>query len=71
MIKTSTVFKFPGGPTAQLAEVGGKGLSLIKSSESGLPVPPGFVLAVEFFSEWLEQLRKTPEWTAFQNAFPE
>lgn len=71
MLKTSTIFKFPGGPEATLSQVGGKGLSLIKSSESGMPVPPGFVLSVHFFTPWLEQLKTSPEWTAFSQATAE
>jgi len=71
MLKSLPVFRFPGGSTATLSEVGGKGLSLIKSSESGLPVPPGFILSVEFFKPWLEQLKKTEEWSSFLQASPE
>jgi pyruvate,water dikinase len=71
MLKTLPVFKFPGGSAATLAEVGGKGLSLLKGSESGLPVPPGFVLAVEFFRPWLDQLGATTQWSEFVKAGPE
>ncbi|HEY9759738.1 MAG TPA: PEP/pyruvate-binding domain-containing protein [Oculatellaceae cyanobacterium] len=71
MLKTLTIFKFPGGPEATLAQVGGKGLSLIKSCESGMPVPPGFVLSVDFFTPWLERLKASPEWTAFSQATAE
>jgi len=68
MVKTLPVFRFPGGSTPTLAEVGGKGLSLIKGSEAGLPVPPGFVLPVVFFKPWLEQLKLTPQWQTFTTA---
>src|SRR5476649_1418478 len=71
MLKTLPVFKFPGGTSAKLAEVGGKGLSLIKSSESGLPVPPDFILSVEVFGPWLDQLKITNEWTDFIKASPD
>ncbi len=71
MLQTLPVFKFPGGEPASLAEVGGKGLSLIKGSESGLPVPPGFVLSVEFFRPWLDQLKTSPAWAEFIKAGPE
>jgi rifampicin phosphotransferase len=63
-----TIFKFPGGSDATLAQVGGKGLSLIKSNNAGLPVPPGFVLAVDFFQPWLEALKTTVAWSAFASA---
>ena len=62
------IFKFPGGSDATLAQVGGKGLSLIKSSNAGLPVPPGFVLAVDFFQPWLDALKQTAAWSAFSKA---
>lgn len=62
------VFKFPGGATASLSQVGGKGFSLMKGCDSGLPVPPGFVLPVEFFHSWLEMLRSTPQWKNFVQA---
>ena len=65
------IFKFPGGQEATLAQVGGKGLSLMKSSEAGLPVPPGFVLAVSFFAPWLDALRNTPAWAQFEKATAE
>lgn len=71
MLKTLPVFKFPGGQTATLAEVGCKGLSLIKGSQSGLPVPPGFILSVEFFRPWLDELKTTAEWADFITASDE
>ncbi len=51
--------------------VGGKGLSLIRTAQAGLPVPPGFVLSVGFFQTWLDQLRRTPQWSAVGTASPE
>lgn len=71
MLKALPVFTFPGGTEASLSEVGGKGYSLIKSSESGLPVPPGFVLPVEFFRPWLNRLKTTPQWAQFVSAKPD
>ncbi|HDZ89534.1 MAG TPA: hypothetical protein ENH37_02535 [Deltaproteobacteria bacterium] len=37
-------------------QVGGKAYSLIRMTAGGFPVPPGMVLAVRFFEEWLEEL---------------
>ena len=54
------------GPT--LSEVGGKGLSLMRMTQAGLPVPPGFILDVAFFEPWISKLRSTPEWEAVQKA---
>ncbi|MCW5824065.1 MAG: hypothetical protein KIT34_14770 [Cyanobacteria bacterium TGS_CYA1] len=60
-------YLFPGTilKSAELSQVGGKGYSLIAGSASGLPVPPGFVLTVSFFSSWLEELKKSEEWKQF------
>ena len=40
------IVSFPGTEQTTLAEVGGKGYSLIRMVEAGLPVPPGAVPAV-------------------------
>lgn len=42
---------------ADQTEVGGKGFSLIKMANGGFPVPPGLVLGVHFFDDWLARLR--------------
>lgn len=51
-----------------LASVGGKAHSLIRMIELNLPVPPGFVLPVEFFSDWFETIKKSSAWNAFLEA---
>jgi len=56
------VYKFPGDSTPTLSEVGGKGLSLIKGIQSGLPVPSGFILTVAFFTPWLDYLKCKNNW---------
>ncbi|MBP6745451.1 hypothetical protein KA344_09450 [bacterium] len=83
MLQTKNIFVFPHDRSASfkiraeeheekeiatLASVGGKGLSLIRGSQSGLPVPPGFILAVEFFRPWLDDLKNSAAWTEFQMA---
>jgi len=57
-------------PTAEaaLSSVGGKAHSLIRMVEMNLPVPPGFVLPVEFFSDWFGSIKATSEWQAFLEA---
>ena len=62
------VVYFPGALTAQLSLVGGKGQSLIRMAQIGLPTPPGFVLTVEFFQCWISELKLTGEWKAFEKA---
>ncbi|MBN1875781.1 MAG: hypothetical protein JXA33_16270 [Anaerolineae bacterium] len=51
-----------------LNAAGGKGLSLIKMTHHGLPVPPGFVLTTEFFTPWLVTIHEMPEWRQVQAA---
>ncbi len=46
----------------QLSEVGGKALSLIRSTAAGIPVPAGFALSVAFLRPWTDQIKGTPEW---------
>eukprot|EP00986_Skeletonema_menzelii_P005861 scaffold2200_cov117-Skeletonema_menzelii.AAC.2 len=55
----------PPSSSPTLSKVGGKALSLIKTSELHFPVPPGFVLTVSFFQPWLEQIQQTDAWKAF------
>jgi phosphoenolpyruvate synthase/pyruvate phosphate dikinase len=56
-------YPFATDEKTELAQVGGKGMSLILMTQQGLPVPPGFVLSVEFFKPWLEFVQSTPQWT--------
>ena len=65
------VYAFPGSVAAPLSEVGGKGLSLIKAAQAGLPVPPGFVLPVGFFAPWLAELKASRRWADFLKAAPQ
>jgi phosphohistidine swiveling domain-containing protein len=62
---SKTIVIFPGTSSATLAEVGGKGLSLMQGSQAGLPVPPGFILPVSFFRSWFQHLQATKAWSEF------
>ena len=62
--------QFPG-ELAPTARVGGKGASLMRMAEAGLPVPPGVVLAVEFFAPWFQQLRASAAWAELVARGPE
>ncbi len=55
-------------PGVELTSVGGKAHSLIRMVELQLPVPPGFVLPVEFFASWFESIKMTDAWKAFLDA---
>jgi pyruvate,water dikinase len=62
------VHPFAESLSPPLAEVGGKGLSLIRMTQAALAIPPGFVLPVSFFDPWTDALRAYPEWERFQQA---
>ena len=66
-------FVFITGGTGQttVAEVGGKGYSLIRMAEAGLSVPPGAVLTTHFFAPWVDAIRASSTWTAFCGANPD
>jgi hypothetical protein len=67
---TLTIF-FPGTQQASLAEVGGKGYSLIRMVEVGLPVPPGAVLTTAFFAPWFDAIRASATWTMLADKTPD
>jgi phosphoenolpyruvate synthase/pyruvate phosphate dikinase len=51
-----------------LDQVGGKALTLMQMTAAGMPVPPGFVLTVQFFEPWLEMLKQSPAWKILAQA---
>jgi phosphoenolpyruvate synthase/pyruvate phosphate dikinase len=63
-----TIFPFTSAERPQVDQVGGKAWSLITMTGAGMPVPPGFVLTVQFFDPWILALQARPEWMAAQNA---
>jgi len=50
---------------SDIAQVGGKGYSLIKLSSLDLNVPNGIVLTVNFFSEWINRIKATTLYQQF------
>ena len=62
------IYPFSTTPLPALAEVGVKGLSLMRMTQADLPVPPGFVCLLAFFEPWLTILHTTPEWASVQIA---
>lgn len=52
-------YPFTTDETPELSQVGGKAMSLIFTTQHGLPVPPGFVLSVVFFEPWFEYIPST------------
>ena len=65
------IVPFPGTEQTTLAAVGGKGYSLIRMVEAGLPVPPGAVLTTEFFAPWFDEIQASATWTALASATPD
>jgi phosphohistidine swiveling domain-containing protein len=62
-----TIYPFTSTQLPGMDQVGGKALALIRMTRAGMPVPPGFVLSVNFFEAWINSLQVTPEWQAVQN----
>lgn len=67
----TSIISFPNAEHATLAEVGGKGYSLIRMIEAGLPVPPGTVLTTAFFAPWFDEIKASAAWTALVDATPD
>jgi len=65
------VFISGGTGQATIAEVGGKGYSLIRMAEAGLHVPPGAVLTTAFFAPWFDAIRASSTWAALVDAGPD
>ena len=63
-----TIFSFTSSEPPQLDQAGGKALALIQMTRAGMPVPPGFVLTVQFFEPWMNALQATPEWAVLINS---
>lgn len=57
-----TIYHFSDDSDFGIEAVGGKGFSLVRMSQAGLPVPPGFPLTVRFFQPWVTTITGTSEW---------
>jgi pyruvate,water dikinase len=62
---------FPGAEQTSFTEVGGKGYSLIRMVEAGVPVPPGAVLTAAFFDPWFDEIKASAIWPVLAEATPE
>ena len=67
-MKNSLIYHFSSEKLPELSEIGGKAQSLIIMKQEGFSVPNGFVLAVDFFEPWFEEVEKSEEWK-FCNRF--
>ena len=54
-----------------LAQVGGKARSLMEATAAGFNVPAGFVLDVDFFQPWLDEVRAGSAWRSFLDNGPD
>ena len=59
------IHPFSTDPTPALRQVGGKARSLIEATAAGFKVPAGFVLDVDFFQPWLDEVRAGAAWHAY------
>lgn len=50
------------GENPAIDDVGGKGLSLIRSYKKGYPVPQGIILTTDFFYPWISYIKTREEW---------
>jgi phosphoenolpyruvate synthase/pyruvate phosphate dikinase len=64
----TTIFSFDTTQLPNLDRAGGKALALIELTQAGMPVPPGFVLSVDFFKPWVDILNRSPHWSALTTA---
>jgi pyruvate,water dikinase len=68
-VKTmNMIFPFTSTGFPTVDQVDGKALALMAMTESGMPVPPGFVLAAKFFEPWTVLLQASSAWEAVQKA---
>ena len=59
------IHPFSTTPPPALGRIGGKARSLIEATAAGFNVPAGFVLDVDFFQPWLDEVRASSAWQAF------
>lgn len=62
------IFKFKTDTKPTLDQVGGKAKGLIELTNAGFPVPQGIVLSVDFFKEWLDDVKSSKQWKNFLEA---
>lgn len=59
------IYEFNTDTLPPLTQIGGKAKGLIESTQAGFPVPEGIVLPVDFFAEWLDEVKSSNEWRIF------
>jgi len=59
------IYGFKTKEIPALSKVGGKAKALIETTKAGFKVPEGFVLSVDFFGSWIEEIKGTDQWKSF------
>lgn len=59
------IYEFKSSTIPPLKQIGGKAKGLMESTHAGLPVPEGLVLSVDFFQEWLDEVKSSKAWANF------
>lgn len=62
-----TIYAFNHTPLPSVAEVGGKGFSLIRMASAGFNVPNGFVCTADFFDGWTHEIEVGTTWARLQD----
>ena len=58
-LKSNDIIYLNSKEIPEISKVGGKGYSLIKMTSINLNVPPGIILCVDFFKDWLNEIKET------------
>ena len=53
------IYQFSGRQIPLLSDVGGKAKALIETLNAGFPVPEGIALSVDFFEQWLNEIKSS------------
>lgn len=61
-------YSFLAKDMPEIEEVGGKAPSLINTTKAGFNVPQGFVLCMEYFKYWFEEIFDSKDWNNFLNS---
>ena len=64
-MSNKTIISLNSKELPEISEVGGKGYSLIKLNTLDLNVPPGIVLTINFFKEWIDLIKKSDLYKKF------
>ena len=65
MVEEAKIVSLNSKELVDVAQVGVKGYSLIRLSSLNLNVPPGIVLTVKFFENWIDQIKQSELYQEF------